>query len=122
LLLQPPASQTEATGIGAAAGLASEKTDVETAGLAKEVAAAEEQQKQLAAQAERERLLSLQEDQGAAEAGNIDAQFRVGIAYMTGRGVPRDDPQAIAWFRKAAAGGHEGAKLQLQYQYLEPPR
>ena len=56
----------------------------------------------------------------AAEAGNIDAQFRLGIAYATGRGVPRDDPQAIARFRKAAAGGHEGAKLQLQF--LEPPR
>jgi formylglycine-generating enzyme required for sulfatase activity/serine/threonine protein kinase len=57
LLLHPPASQTEATGIVAAAGLASEKTDAETARLAKEVATAEEQQKQLAAQAERERLL-----------------------------------------------------------------
>jgi hypothetical protein len=59
-------------------------------------------------------------DLSAADAGNIDAQFRVGIAYATGRGVPRDDPQAIAWFRKAAAGGHQGAKLQLQF--LEPPR
>jgi formylglycine-generating enzyme required for sulfatase activity len=73
LLLQPPASQNEATGIGAAAGLASEKTDAETAGLAKELAAAEEQQKQLAAQAERERLLREAEMKKLAVANDFNA-------------------------------------------------
>jgi formylglycine-generating enzyme required for sulfatase activity/serine/threonine protein kinase len=73
LLLQPPPSQTEATGIVAAAGLASEKTDSETARLAKEVATAEEQQKELAAQAERERLLREAEMKKQAVADDFNA-------------------------------------------------
>jgi TPR repeat protein len=53
-------------------------------------------------------------DQQAAENGDIDAQFRLGIAYATGRGVPQNDQQAAVWFEKASAQGHKGAELQLQ--------
>ena len=48
-----------------------------------------------------------------AAAGNIDAQFRLGIAYVTGRGVPLDTQKAKLWFEKAAEGGHVGAEQQL---------
>jgi hypothetical protein len=50
-----------------------------------------------------------------AAAGNIDAQFRLAIAYVTGRGVPLDNQKARFWFEKASAGGHAGANQQLYY-------
>jgi serine/threonine protein kinase len=56
-------------------------------------------------------------DKAAAEAGDIDAQFRMGISHLTGRGTPQDDRQAITWFERAAASGHEGAKLQLKFLF-----
>ena len=38
-----------------------------------------------------------------ANAGNAAAQWLLGYAYQVGRGVPQDDAQAVAWYRKAAA-------------------
>ena len=37
-----------------------------------------------------------------AKAGDVDAQSDLGYAYRDGQGVPQDDAQAAAWFRKAA--------------------
>ncbi len=37
--------------------------------------------------------------------------------YADGRGVPKDDQQAVAWFRKAAEQGHAGAQLNLGVMY-----
>ncbi len=50
----------------------------------------------------------------AALQGQPDAQFKLGIAYLQGRGVPRDDGQAMYWIRLAAQQGHE-----LSSTYLE---
>ena len=33
--------------------------------------------------------------------------------YLNGRGVPQDDAQAVAWWRKAAVQGHAGAQYNL---------
>ncbi|MGK2912293.1 MAG: SPOR domain-containing protein [Sphingobium sp.] len=41
-----------------------------------------------------------------ANAGDADAQFNMGQAYKLGRGVPKDIPLALEWFRKAAERGH----------------
>lgn len=41
-----------------------------------------------------------------ANAGDADAQFNIGQAYKLGRGVPKDIPLALEWFRKAAEHGH----------------
>ena len=38
----------------------------------------------------------------SAEAGDADAQLTIGLRYANGRGVPQDDAEAVAWFRKAA--------------------
>jgi uncharacterized protein len=46
----------------------------------------------------------------AANDGNADAQFNLGQAYKTGRGVPQDLKQAESWYRKAALQGHEQAE------------
>ena len=41
----------------------------------------------------------------AAEAGEKDAEWNMGLCYYYGRGVDRDVAQAMAWFRKSAAQG-----------------
>jgi TPR repeat protein len=41
-----------------------------------------------------------------AEAGDADAQFRVGLIYAEGAGVPRDGAEAVKWFRMAAHQHH----------------
>jgi TPR repeat protein len=49
----------------------------------------------------------------AAEAGCVRAQFLVGLAYHTGRGVARDYEHAGAWYRKAAGSGDGHAIANL---------
>jgi len=53
-----------------------------------------------------------------AKAGNAEAQFRVGLAYDMGRGVPCDYAQAASWYRKAADRGHPGAQNNLGGLYV----
>ena len=43
----------------------------------------------------------------AAEQGDADAQYDLGLAYATGRGVPEDDVAAYAWWSVAAASGDD---------------
>ena len=50
---------------------------------------------------------SLQE---AAEQGQAEAQFKLGLLYFNGEGVPKDFVRAAEWFRKAAGQGHTEAK------------
>ena len=52
-----------------------------------------------------------------ATAGDADAQFNLGWRYAHGRGVPQDDTQAIAWFRKAAEQGYASAQFILGVMY-----
>jgi TPR repeat protein len=35
--------------------------------------------------------------------------------YLKGRGVPRDEAQAVAWFQKAEAHGEKRAKTNLAF-------
>lgn len=56
----------------------------------------------------------------AAEQGNADAQFAQGGRYMLGRGVAKDEAQAIAWFRLAAAQGKADAQEALRLLTAEP--
>ncbi|MET0372360.1 MAG: SPOR domain-containing protein [Sphingobium sp.] len=48
-----------------------------------------------------------------AQAGDPDAQFNLGQAYKLGRGTPTDLTQALDWYRRAAAQGHERAEDNL---------
>lgn len=60
-----------------------------------------------------------------AEAGDIDAQFRVGAAYDYGKGAPRDGNEAMKWYRMAAERGNAeaqnsvGSGLQEEKRYEE---
>lgn len=48
-----------------------------------------------------------------ADAGNAEAQFRLGLMYFTGRGVPENEKRAYDLLLKAANQGHLPAMLQL---------
>ena len=49
----------------------------------------------------------------AAESGCVRAQFLVGLAYHTGRGVAVDCERAGMWYRKAAGSGDSHAIANL---------
>jgi hypothetical protein len=49
-----------------------------------------------------------------AEQGLANAQFDLGLMYQYGKGVAKDDAQAIHWYRKAAAQGDGDAKINLK--------
>lgn len=44
-----------------------------------------------------------------AEQGNIAAQCNVGVLYLNGQGVQKDDQQAFSWIRKSAMQGYPRA-------------
>ena len=52
-----------------------------------------------------------------ADAGDPSAQFHLGSAYLTGRGVPRDEARAIYWHEKAAEQGLAEAQYSLALAY-----
>ncbi len=49
----------------------------------------------------------------AAERGNVQAQFALAMASLSGTGVPQDRAAATALLEKAAAAGHAGALFNL---------
>ena len=53
----------------------------------------------------------------AAEQGNADAQFNLGVMYDTGQGVRQDYAQAVQWYRKAAEQGNAKAQYNLGLMY-----
>jgi hypothetical protein len=55
--------------------------------------------------------------QTKAQAGDAGAQFQLGKAYETGDGIPPDDTQAAAWYRKAAEQGNPAAENDLGRMY-----
>ena len=55
----------------------------------------------------------------AADQGLADAQDNLGDMYADGRGVAKDDAQAVAWYRKAADQGNRRRPVQPR---LDVPR
>ena len=53
-----------------------------------------------------------------AEAGNIDAQYALGLAYAEGRGLEPDNVQAYLWLSLAVEQGDEDART-LRYVVTE---
>jgi len=49
----------------------------------------------------------------AASAGNADAQYSLGLLFMAGKGVQKNDNEARNWMQKAAQQGHADAKNTL---------
>lgn len=53
----------------------------------------------------------------AAEAGNAEAQRKLGFMYYDGKGVKQDIVQGVAWFERAAAGGDLESQSNLCVMY-----
>lgn len=53
----------------------------------------------------------------AAQRGDPDGQFSLGVAYEQGRGVTKNFKEAVVWFRRAAEQRHSAAQLQLGLMY-----
>ncbi|MGO9329394.1 MAG: tetratricopeptide repeat protein [Steroidobacteraceae bacterium] len=49
----------------------------------------------------------------AAEAGDAEAQWELGLEYNSGQRVRRDYRQAVAWYRKAAEQSYGAAQMNL---------
>jgi TPR repeat protein len=49
----------------------------------------------------------------AADQGDAEARFRLGLMYSQGRGVPQDHAEAAGWFRLAAAARQPEALYNL---------
>ncbi|MCP5009991.1 MAG: SEL1-like repeat protein [Aestuariibacter sp.] len=49
----------------------------------------------------------------AANKGDTDSQFRLGMRYTNGHGVVQDHATAVNWFKKAAQSGHNEAQFML---------
>ncbi|MDR1804558.1 MAG: sel1 repeat family protein [Treponema sp.] len=58
--------------------------------------------------------------QKAAEQGDADAQYKLGIFYVDGQGVPKDKAMAVEWFKKAAEQGNTEAQYKLGLLYFQP--
>jgi hypothetical protein len=67
-------------------------------------------EQKLAAQAKALRVL--------AEQGNAQAQYRLGNVYLYGQGVPKDNDEALRWYRKAADQGNAAAEYGVGYMYF----
>lgn len=53
----------------------------------------------------------------AAEQGNAEAQYSMGVLYADGKGVSRDHYQAALWYHKAAEQGYARAQYYLADTY-----
>lgn len=60
---------------------------------------------------------ALRLDQPLAEQGNSLAEFMLGLLYMEGNGVPKDDARAFAWCRKSADQGYAPAEHAVGLLY-----
>ena len=48
-----------------------------------------------------------------AEAGDVEAQYELGVMYLKGQGVEQNREQALQWLQRASDGGNEQAKSKL---------
>jgi TPR repeat protein len=61
--------------------------------------------------------LAVKEFRAAAEQGDANSQFNLGLMYEKGIGVSVDEKQAIAWYRKSAEQGNSNAQFNLAVLY-----
>ena len=52
-----------------------------------------------------------------AEAGDVDAQFNLGVLYANGQGVERNYSEALKWYRQAAEQNNAAAQNNLGAMY-----
>lgn len=57
-----------------------------------------------------------------AKAGDMEAQYRLGVMYADGIFYAKDRTAALDWLEKAAAQGHKGAIHKLEAVRASGPR
>jgi len=62
--------------------------------------------------------IQTQELRKKAEKGDADAEVGLGLEYLEGHGVPRDESEAMNWFRKAADQGSPMGRALAQGNHL----
>ena len=60
---------------------------------------------------------SLRDLKTQAENGDAVSQFKIGVIYYKGQGVPRDYLEALNWFKKAALQNNSLAQFNAGYMY-----
>jgi TPR repeat protein len=68
---------------------------------------------------EKDYLKAIQVWRPLAQAGDASAQYRLGVMYAEGRGVPANDAEAALWFERAAEQGEPMAQYNLGASYAE---
>jgi TPR repeat protein len=48
-----------------------------------------------------------------AESGDAEAQYKLGMSYLTGLEIPKDEAKGAGWIKLAAEQGH----VRAQYNY-----
>jgi TPR repeat protein len=61
--------------------------------------------------------MAFNEFQSLAEAGNAEAQNKLGMMYQRGIGIPQDPAEALKWYRRAADDGYTFAQYNLGAMY-----
>ena len=85
---------------------------------AEEKAALDVEAKAPQEEAEKRDAKALAELRGRAEKGEASAQYFLGDMYDFGRGVAKDEVEAVKWFRKAADQGNPDAQHNLGVMYF----
>ncbi|MFA6561029.1 MAG: tetratricopeptide repeat-containing serine protease family protein [Verrucomicrobiia bacterium] len=65
----------------------------------------------------RAQLSDFAELSAKAAQGNAEAQFKLGVRYHYGEGVPQNYSEALKWFQKAAEQGFAPAQSELGYMH-----
>ena len=47
----------------------------------------------------------------AADQGDAEAQFYLGVCYDNGQGVPKDETEAVKWYRRPPSRGMQPRNL-----------
>src|SRR5260221_4518782 len=68
---------------------------------------------QLIAQPSNEAVTDLENVKTLANAGNVDAEYLLGLLYYHGRGTAKDLVEGVKWIRKAAEEGNADAQTDL---------
>ncbi|MFO1433293.1 MAG: tetratricopeptide repeat protein [Candidatus Competibacteraceae bacterium] len=62
---------------------------------------------------------AVQQFQQAADQGYAKAQYNLGLAYLQGQGVAKNDQEGINWFRKAAEQNFAPAQYNVGIAYVQ---
>lgn len=60
---------------------------------------------------------AVEDFRAAAEGGHANAQYWLGMLYMTGKGTEKKETEGFQWLMEAAGQGHEGAKRAVGMCY-----